>query len=95
MFRKDEESAKRALRSLPSGKLDSDILQRLLSTSYPQDGRVVVGPKVGEDAAVIGEIREQQDGVHMSVKGAILDLPRFERDEVAWIFEPGGQSPAT
>jgi len=37
----------------PVGKLPSDILERLLNTYTSKDGRVVVGPAIGEDAAVI------------------------------------------
>ncbi|MBA7507269.1 Thiamine-monophosphate kinase [subsurface metagenome] len=36
----------------PLGKLDPDFLEKLLG-SLPQDGRVIVGPKIGEDAAVL------------------------------------------
>jgi hydrogenase maturation factor len=37
---------------LPIGKPDPDFLERLLR-SLPQDRRVIVGPKIGEDAAVL------------------------------------------
>jgi len=37
----------------PVGKLPSDILEELLDTYTSKDGRVVVGPAIGEDAAVI------------------------------------------
>ena len=39
--------------SLPIGKLPSDLLETLLSRYPPEDKRVVLGPGVGEDAAVI------------------------------------------
>jgi hydrogenase expression/formation protein HypE len=38
---------------LKSGKLDIDILKRLLEKHTILDPRVVIGPKIGEDAAVI------------------------------------------
>ena len=38
---------------LPVGKLPGDLLQALLDTQASRDPRVVVGPRVGEDAAVI------------------------------------------
>jgi len=41
-------------KTLPLGKLDFPILERLLKTyGSPTDSRVIVGPKMGEDAAVI------------------------------------------
>ncbi len=39
--------------SLPAGKLPPDLLARLLSLCPISDPRVVVGPEIGEDAAVI------------------------------------------
>jgi hydrogenase expression/formation protein HypE len=38
---------------LPTGKLPADLLQGLLDKHAGRDPRVVVGPRVGEDAAVI------------------------------------------
>ncbi len=38
---------------LPAGKLPPDLLQSLLASHPVRDPRVVVGPRVGEDAAVI------------------------------------------
>ena len=38
---------------LKSGKLDIDVLKRLLEKHTILDPRVVIGPKIGEDAAVI------------------------------------------
>src|SRR5215468_2409426 len=38
---------------LPLGKLPGDLLQTILDKHAPRDSRVVVGPRVGEDAAVI------------------------------------------
>jgi hydrogenase maturation factor len=40
-------------KGLKSGKLDIDILKRLLEKHTLLDPRVVIGPKIGEDAAVI------------------------------------------
>ncbi|HUG38568.1 MAG TPA: AIR synthase related protein, partial [Candidatus Limnocylindrales bacterium] len=39
--------------ALPVGKLPAGHLQRLLARYAPLDDRVVVGPRVGEDAAVL------------------------------------------
>jgi len=42
------------MRALPTGKLEFALLRRMLERfSGPKDPRVVVGPKIGEDAAVI------------------------------------------
>ena len=38
---------------LPIGKLPNDLLEALLARYSPDDKRVVLGPRVGEDAAVI------------------------------------------
>src|SRR5581483_3648355 len=38
---------------LPSGKLPAEMLRSLLARFAPNDPRVVVGPRVGVDAAVI------------------------------------------
>jgi hydrogenase expression/formation protein HypE len=35
------------------GKLDSDLMKRLLKRYTVSDRRVILGPRVGEDAAVI------------------------------------------
>ena len=35
------------------GKLPPDLLHRLLSAALPTDPRVLIGPGIGEDAAVI------------------------------------------
>src|SRR5204862_1462016 len=43
----------RAMPRLPLGKLPGDLLQTILDKHAPRDPRVVVGPRVGEDAAVI------------------------------------------
>jgi len=39
--------------ALPVGKLPPQLLQRLLNAHASVDPRVVVGPQVGEDAAVL------------------------------------------
>ena len=44
---------KQKTRILNTGKLDIDILKRLLGKNTILDPRVVIGPKIGEDAAVI------------------------------------------
>jgi len=44
---------KQKIRTLGTGKLDIDILKRILGKYTLLDPRVVIGPKIGEDAAVI------------------------------------------
>jgi hydrogenase maturation factor len=44
---------KQKTRILDTGKLDIDILKRFLEKNMILDPRVVIGPKIGEDAAVI------------------------------------------
>jgi len=44
---------KRKRRVLNTGKLDIDVLKRFLEKNMILDPRVVIGPKIGEDAAVI------------------------------------------
>ena len=60
---------------LPLGKLKIDLLQELLPQSH-RDARVIVGPKIGEDAAVIdfGE----------SYLVAKTDPITFATDEIGW-----------
>jgi hydrogenase expression/formation protein HypE len=61
---------------LPLGKLDHDRLARLLEQYAPTDDRVVVGPAVGEDAAVI------DFGDRYLV--AKTDPITFATDEIGW-----------
>ncbi len=44
---------KQKTKTLKTGKLDIDILKRFLERNTILDPRVIVGPKIGEDAAVI------------------------------------------
>ena len=37
----------------PVGKLDYQLLEKLLNLNPIKDPRIIVGPKIGEDAAVI------------------------------------------
>jgi hydrogenase expression/formation protein HypE len=62
--------------SLPLGKLKLDFLQQLLPQSQHPDARVIVGPQVGEDAAVIdfGE-------TYLVAK---TDPITFATDEIGW-----------
>lgn len=62
--------------SLPLGKLDPDHLGRLLDRYAPANERVVVGPGVGEDAAVI------DFGDRYLV--AKTDPITFATDEIGW-----------
>ena len=61
---------------LPPGKLKIDFLQQLLPKPQSLDARVIVGPQIGEDAAVIdfGE-------TYLVVKS---DPITFATDEIGW-----------
>ena len=60
---------------LPLGKLKIDLLQQLLPQSH-RDARVIVGPKIGEDAAVI-----DFGGSYLVAK---TDPITFATDEIGW-----------
>ena len=62
--------------ALPVGKLPPQLLQRLLSAHASADPRVVVGPRVGEDAAVL------DFGDRYLV--ATTDPITFATDELGW-----------
>lgn len=62
--------------SFPVGKLPSDILKKLLRKYALPDDRVIVGPKIGEDAAVI------DFGDRYLV--ATTDPITFATDEIGW-----------
>jgi hydrogenase maturation factor len=61
---------------LPVGKLRAELLERLLGKYAAQSARVVVGPRVGEDAAVIDM------GDRYLV--ATTDPITFASDEIGW-----------
>ena len=65
-----------AMPALPVGKLPAEPLERLLDKYVPDDPRVVVGPRVGEDAAVIDM------GDRYLV--ATTDPITFATDELGW-----------
>jgi hydrogenase maturation factor len=62
--------------ALPVGKLPPQLLQRLLNAHVANDPRVVVGPQVGEDAAVL------DIGDRYLV--ATADPVTFATDELGW-----------
>jgi hydrogenase expression/formation protein HypE len=62
--------------TLPVGKLRAELLERLLGKFAPTDPRVVVGPRVGEDAAVLDM------GDRYLV--ATTDPITFATDEMGW-----------
>lgn len=64
-------------KTLPLGKIKADLLESLLKR-YPgaEDGRLVVGPKIGEDAAVI-DFGDR----YVVVK---TDPVTFAADEIGW-----------
>jgi len=61
---------------LPLGKLPADVLQSILDKHAPRDPRVIVGPRVGEDAAVL------DIGDRYLV--ATSDPITFATDELGW-----------
>ena len=62
--------------ALPVGKLPPQLLQRLLGAHASDDPRVIVGPQVGEDAAVVDM------GDRYLV--ATADPITFATDELGW-----------
>jgi hydrogenase expression/formation protein HypE len=62
--------------ALPVGKLPPQLLARLLGRNLPSDPRVIVGPRVGEDAAVLDM------GDRYLV--ATADPITFATDEAGW-----------
>ncbi len=64
------------MRNLPVGKLRAETLERLFDKYPPGDERVVVGPRIGEDAAVI----EMGDRYLV----ATTDPITFATDEIGW-----------
>ena len=61
---------------LPVGKLDPDLLESLLASYHIDDPTVIIGPKVGEDAAVVDL------GDSYLVAGT--DPITFATDEIGW-----------
>lgn len=59
------------------GKLPPDLLHRLLASSPPTDPRVLIGPGIGEDAAVISLSDDR-------VLVAKTDPITFASDEIGW-----------
>ncbi len=59
------------------GKLPPDFLHRLLSLAPPTDSRVLIGPGIGEDAAVISMAYDR-------VLVAKTDPITFASDEIGW-----------
>jgi hydrogenase maturation factor len=55
-----DKTLKQKIKILKSGKLDIDTLKRILERNTILDSQVIVGPKIGEDAAVI-DLREKTD----------------------------------
>ena len=70
-------SAMQALSSYPLGKLPADHLSRLLARHAPTDPDVVIGPRVGEDAAVV----VVTPGRYLVAKS---DPITFATDEIGW-----------
>ena len=64
--------------SLPTGKLPADLLAQLISTLPIEDPRLLLGPSVGEDAAVI-----ELDGTD-TLLAAKSDPITFATDEIGY-----------
>lgn len=64
------------MNSLPLGKLPADLLSELLSRNVRPDPRVVVGPGIGEDAAII-----DMGDRYLVAK---TDPVTFATDEIGW-----------
>lgn len=64
------------MQHLPVGKLRAEALERLFDKYAPADARVVVGPRIGEDAAVI----EMGDRYLV----ATTDPITFATEEIGW-----------
>ena len=62
--------------NLPVGKLDPDLLESLFASYHIDDPTVIIGPKVGEDAAVID--------LGDSYLVAKTDPITFATDEIGW-----------
>ncbi|MFC1716222.1 AIR synthase family protein [Candidatus Poribacteria bacterium] len=62
--------------NLPVGKLSPDLLESLLASNHIDDPTVVIGPKVGEDCAVID--------LGDSYLVAKTDPITFATDEIGW-----------
>ena len=82
------------MNSLPLGKLPAELLKDLLSRYVRPDPRVVVGPGVGEDAAII-----DMGDRYLVAK---TDPVTFATEEIGWyavgrtrpLGAPGDESPA-
>jgi hydrogenase expression/formation protein HypE len=61
---------------LPVGKLPAEVLARLLAAHPPADPRIIVGPRVGEDAAVL----DMGDRYLVAKSDPIT----FAADEIGW-----------
>ncbi len=61
----------------------------LLITLSPQDSKRVIKAlnEAGIEAAVIGKVVEEGEGLKLRAEGVVKELPRFERDEIARLFE--------
>ena len=64
------------MRHLPVGKLRAEVLQAFFEKYAPRDERVLIGPRIGEDAAVI----EMGDRYLL----ATTDPVTFATDEIGW-----------
>jgi hydrogenase maturation factor len=79
-------------RRFPIGKLPVKILERLFKQNRTKDRSVIVGPGIGENAAVIdiaatviGEITDKNQGVKIRTADRLENLPRYEQDELTKI----------
>ena len=70
----------------PLGLLASGAL--LIAVAAGESEKVITALKAeGISASVIGKIWEQEKGVKLVKEGRVKDMPSFDRDEVARLFE--------
>ena len=72
-----------AMPGLPVGKLRAELLERLFDKHVPEDARVVVGPRVGEDAAVI----PARDGGYCAIALSKRADPEAVFHDIPWSSE--------
>ena len=73
----DDPSPRVIIPPMQVGKLPPDLLHKLLASSPPPDSRVLIGPGIGEDAAVISMSNDR-------VLVAKTDPITFASDQIGW-----------
>lgn len=68
-------------RLFPTGKLPAELLTRLLAGAPSGDGRVILGPGIGQDAAVIDFVSGPMGERYLVAK---TDPVTFASDDIGW-----------